>query len=391
MKGFGLSQKGGVMDFKQLQSEIIDHRRNLHKIPELGFLVYKTAAYLKEVMSNYDCTIETVATTGLACLFDFNKEETIAFRADMDALPIEENTGLSYCSTHLGAMHACGHDGHMATMLGFAHLLDSYKKTMRPVNCNVLIIFQPAEETIDGAQAIVDSKILEKYKVKSIFGMHLWPMLEKGEIASRPGPMMAKSTEVSITIEGESSHCGEPEKGIDALQAACDFVNKIYEFKDLYVQDRSILKFGHMVSGTVRNAISPYTKIEGTMRTFQDRTWDILARAMKHLGESIEKAYGVTFSLDLSKSHPAVINDEELYMKVKPYLNTLNYVELRRPVMIAEDFSCFEKVLPGIFFFLGTGTGIPLHSKDFNFDDSILIEGVRLFDTILTGTSDSLA
>ena len=166
------------------------------------------------------------------------------------------------------------------------------------------------------------------------------------------------------------------------MEAACRFVSDIYTFKSLYVKDRSILKFGKMESGTVRNAISPYTVLNGTMRTFQEKTWDTLVEAMTNLGQEIESHYGTKFTLDVSHSHPAVVNHEELYAKVKPALMDLNYVELARPVMIAEDFSFFEQQMPGIFFFLGTGTNIPLHADTYDIDESVLIEGPKLFDTL---------
>lgn len=197
--------------------------------------------------------------------------------------------------------------------------------------------------------------------------------------------MMAKSTAVEVEFDGVSAHCGDPEKGKDALEAACRFISDIYTFKSLYVRDRCVLKFGKMRSGTVRNAISPFSRLDGTMRTFHDETWNTLVNAMKSLGEEIEHVYGVKFKLDVSKSHPAVINNEELYQAIKPILINLNYVELRKPVMIAEDFSFFEQQMPGVFFFLGTGTGIPLHSDNYDIDESAIIEGVKLFEELFKG------
>ncbi len=371
-----------MINFKELSDIIIKYRRDLHQIPELGFYVYKTSAYVSNILSQFCCEVNPIVKTGLTAFFDFGQEETIIFRADMDALPIEENSGVEFASKHEGCMHACGHDGHMAAMLGFAHVLNDYLECGQSMKYNALLLFQPAEETIDGALRICGTHIFDKYKIKAIFGMHLWPMLSKGEIASRPGPMMAKSTEVSVNFEGVSAHCGDPNNGKDALEAACCFVNSIYRFKNIYVRDRSILKFGMMESGTVRNAISPYTRLEGTMRTLHEDTWDMLTNGMKCLGEDMELEYGVKFNLDVSKSHPAVINNEELYTIIKPYLMDLNYVELRKPVMIAEDFSFFEQHLPGVFFFLGTGSGIPLHSDNYDFDDTVLIDGVNLFNTL---------
>ena len=372
-----------MINYDSLSEKIIGYRHDLHQIPELGFLVYKTSSYVRHVLEQFHCEINPVVQTGLTAFFDFGQEETIIFRADMDALPIEENTGLPFASKHEGCSHACGHDGHMSAMLGFAEVLNDYLEQGQHMKYNALLLFQPAEETIDGALRICGTHIFDKYKIKAIFGLHLWPMLSKGEIASRPGPMMAKSTEVSITIEGVSAHCGDPARGRDALEAACCFINDIYQFKNIYIKDNSVLKFGMMESGTVRNAISPHTRIEGTMRTFHEDTWEMLVHAMQYLGEAVENKYGVKFSLDVSKSHPAVINNEDLYKEVKTCLvDHLNYVELRKPVLIAEDFSFFEQQLPGIFFFLGTGSGIPLHSDNYTFEEDVMIEGVKLFNTL---------
>jgi amidohydrolase len=375
-----------MIDYNELIKEVIGYRRDLHQIPELGFFVYKTNAYVRSILSRLNCTVEPVAKTGLVAYFDFGRPQTLCFRADMDGLPIEEETGLTYSSMNDGCMHACGHDGHMANLLGFAKILDSYKKDDREFNYNALLLFQPAEETIDGALTICGTHIFEHFNVKAIFGLHLWPFLEKGEIATKPGAMMAKSTAIAIDIDGLSSHCGEPEKGHDALAAACRFIDLLYDFKSEHVRERSVLKFGKMESGTVRNIISDHTRLDGTMRTFEDLTWKKLINAMKHYARQVESLYEVKFTIDTSKYHPAVVNDESLYNEIKCELvdKHMNFVELRRPSMIAEDFSFFEEQLPGLFFFLGTGTRIPLHSNNFDFDDSVLIEGIKLFDTIFT-------
>lgn len=175
-----------MIDYDKLSQEIIQYRRDLHRIPELGFLVYKTSAYIQNILSSLSCEVEIILKTGIIAFFDFGREETVAFRADMDALPIQEETGLPFASEHEGCMHACGHDGHMAGLLGFAKILDEYKKNGKTPACNALLIFQPAEETIDGALKVCGTHIFDRYKIKGIFGLHLWPMLERGEIVSRP-------------------------------------------------------------------------------------------------------------------------------------------------------------------------------------------------------------
>ena len=375
-----------MIDYDKLSSEIIQYRRDLHQIPELGFCVYKTNTYVHNVLQSLNCSVENILETGIIAYFDFGKEETIAFRADMDALPITEKTGLPFASVHEGCMHACGHDGHMASLLGFAKILDAYKRNNLDVKHNALLLFQPAEEIIEGALKICKTDIFNQYHVKAIYGLHLWPMLEAGEIASRPGPMMAKSTAVDVTFEGVSAHCGDPDKGVDALEAACRFVTEIYTFKSLHIKERSVLKFGKMESGTVRNAISPFTTLHGTIRTFQEKTWDALVKAMTDLGSKLETQYGVKFDLDVSHSHPAVLNHEDLYTQVRPALMKLRFSELEKPVMIAEDFSFFQEKVPGVFFFLGTGTHIPLHADTYDIDESSLITGPKLFETLFKET-----
>lgn len=373
-----------MIDYNNLLTKAIKYRRDLHKIPELGFDVFKTEKYIKNVLSHLNCKIEPLVKTGLTAFFDFNKADTIAFRADMDGLPIKEVNTLSFVSQHEGCMHACGHDGHVANLLAFAKLLSEHKKIGTNFNHNILLIFQPAEETIVGAKAICGTEIFEKFNVKEIYGLHLWPMLGMGTIASRPGPMMAHSTQVNIDFFGKSAHCGEPEKGNDALDAACRFVNALYKYREEHIPERCIIKFGKMSSGNVRNAISSYTRLEGTMRTFLPETWDKLVNKMNSLATAVYDVLGVNVEVDISNSHPAVINDEILFKKVKKALleSDLDFVELKKPVAIAEDFSFFQEEIPGVFFFLGTGSGIPLHSNNYNFDENVLLDGIKLFESL---------
>lgn len=373
-----------AMDVEVLKKMAVRYRRDLHKIPEIGFLVYRTGEYIRNVLSVYDCKIEPIAKTGLTVFWDFGKKDTVCFRSDMDALPIEEQSGAPYASTIPGAMHACGHDGHMANLLAFSAVVNDWKKNGEKLPHNILMIFQPAEEIIDGAKTICQTDVFSRYHVIAIYGLHLWPFLAKGEISTKPGVMMAKSMSLFVDVEGVSAHCGKPEDGRDALAAACDFVTHVYAFKENHISERSILKFGKMTSGTVRNIISNHTRLEGTVRALSNETYDKIELAVRHYARHMGTKYGVKFIVDTSKNHPAVVNNAELYAKVKSQLvkNHLNYVELRRPSMIAEDFSVFEEYVPGIFFFLGTGTNIALHSAHFDFDDSVLIEGVKLFMTL---------
>lgn len=374
--------KNNTTDYSQISKKIIKYRRDLHMIPELGYKEYETGKYILKATAEMDCQVESAAGTGFLFYFDFKKPETLAFRCDMDALPINEQTDFPFISHNPGKMHACGHDGHMAIMLGFMEIIDDIKKCGESLPHNILCIFQPAEEIILGAREICRSGILDKYNIKAIFGTHIWPAAPAGYICTMPGAMMARSTEINVVIEGLSSHAGEPEKGKDALEAAAVFISHVYAYKRANLPSNSVLKFGKMISGNVRNAISARTELFGTTRTFDDKIFDMMIAEMEAAGKMIEKNFGVSFSLDSSNSHPCVVNDPVLYKKIKPVLENLNFVEMKEPVKIAEDFSFYQEKYPGVFFHLGTDSSTPLHSADYYIDESALIEGVKLFEAL---------
>lgn len=370
------------MVYNNIEEKIIKYRRDLHMIPELGNEEHETGKYIMNAVTEMNCSMERAAGTGFLFYFDFGKPETLAFRCDMDALPIKEQTDYSFISHNDGRMHACGHDGHMAIMLGFMEIINDIKKRGEELAQNILCIFQPAEEIILGAREICNSNILDKYNIKAIFGTHIWPTVPKGYVSTMPGAMMARSTEINVIIEGISSHAGEPEKGRDALEAAAAFISRVYEYKQNNLPANSVLKFGKMVSGNVRNAISPRTELYGTTRTFDDEIFDKMIAEMETAGKMIEDDFGVKFSLDASNSHPCVVNDPVLYKQIKPLLADLNFIEMKEPVKIAEDFSFYQEKYPGVFFHLGTGSPTPLHSVNYYIDEGALIEGVKLFETL---------
>ncbi|MGN0732717.1 MAG: M20 family metallopeptidase [Emergencia sp.] len=371
-----------MKDYNEISERIIKYRRDLHQIPELSFDLPETGTYIRKVLAKLSCGMEDIAGYGVAAFFDFGRDDALCFRCDMDALPIQEVNELPFISRHEGKMHACGHDSHMAIMLGFAELIEELKSQGFSPSHNAVLLFQPAEETIDGALKICQTDFLEKYNVSSVFGLHNWPTLPKGQISSISGPMMAKSTSVDVSFDGVSAHCGEPWKGRDAMFAAVKFISEIYDFCNRE-DDSCIIRFGKLTSGTVRNAISPKSELMGTIRTFSEDTWNGIIREMDRISDEIYKEMEVTVRPEIVRYHPAVINNPALYERIIPYLDELGYKELDKPVMIAEDFSFYQEKVPGIFFFLGTGSGIPLHSVNYDMDDSVIIQGVKLFEAIL--------
>ncbi|MFR0980913.1 MAG: M20 metallopeptidase family protein, partial [Holdemania filiformis] len=224
-------------------------RRDLHQIPETSFTEFKTKEYVVSVLKTLHCEVIELLETGAAAYFDAGRPATLAYRADMDALPIQEETGLDFASRHPGKMHACGHDGHMAMLLGFAQELDQLDRS--GWKNNILLIFQPSEETVGGAKPICDTGIFEKYNVKAIFGTHLWPFIPAGSIASRPDEMMAHASEVTVTVKGKSTHCAKPDEGIDALAIGAELLCRLYAMeKKIAPNQYRILKFGNFHAGT---------------------------------------------------------------------------------------------------------------------------------------------
>ena len=356
--------------------QIITDRRELHRIPELDRELPKTVAYLTEALKDMPCRVFSPAKGALCAFFDFGKSDAIAFRADMDALPIEENSGTAFASTHPGKMHACGHDGHMAILLELARRLS--KKTT--LGHNVLLIFQPAEETMGGARPICESGVLAQYSVGAIFGLHIWPGLEKGRIFCRENEMMSHASEVNVDIYGRSAHIAKASSGIDAMMAGAEFLRQTAGAEAAYPEHiYRLLKFGRMESGTVRNAIAAHTRLEGSLRAFQDEVFDGLKQSLFDIASRVETQFGCRVEVSLSEGYPAVMNDPALFQQVAA---VLPLADPGAPSMTTEDFSWYQRYVPGLFFWLGAGDAPALHSNDFDFDEAILTRGADFFEAL---------
>ncbi|MGN0977512.1 MAG: amidohydrolase, partial [Faecousia sp.] len=285
-----------------------------------------------------------------------------------------ERTGAEYASRHEGKMHACGHDGHMAILLELARRLSEKKELPH----NVLLVFQPAEETTGGARDLCETGVFEQYNVKAIFGLHLWPGLPAGMIASRKNELMARSCEVTVDIFGKSAHIAKAAEGIDALLAGVEFYRKAYEMeRALPAKVFRLLKFGKFQSGTVRNALSAHTHLEGSLRAFQDDVFEFLQNGLRAIGRELEETYGCRVNVHMNDGYPAVMNPPDLSEAVRA---CADFTPLDAPSMTAEDFSWYQRRLPGMFFFLGVGDTPALHADTFDFDESILLKGADFFE-----------
>ena len=303
----------------------------------------------------------------------------------MDALPIQEENDQPYRSQNDGVMHACGHDGHMATLLVFAMHMTQNRADLK---ANILFIFQPAEEGPGGAEPMLKAGLFEKYNVKEIYGLHLYPEVEEGRIALRSGPLMAQTGEFDIDIKGKSGHGALPHIGIDSIIIAADLIQRLQTIisREICPIDPAVLTIGRMEGGERRNIIAENVRLEGTVRAFDEKVFQSIFDAMERHMKATEAAYNCEITYDLRTMYPPVVNDEEL---TKSFMEAnAEVVQLIEPQMIAEDFSYFQKAAPGIFFFVGTrnadkGFVFPLHNARFNFDEEALLNGVQAYANVL--------
>ncbi len=356
--------------------QLIADRRALHQIPELDRTLPLTTEYLRRALDGCRCRVFSPMPGALAAFFDFGKDSAIAFRADMDALPIAEKTGADYASRHPGNMHACGHDGHMAILLELGRRL-SEKEALQH---NVLLLFQPAEETTGGAKDLCATGILTQYRVKALFGLHLWPGLPAGEIFGRAGEMMARSCEVTVTIRGKSAHIAKADAGKDALAAGMAFYARAAELERTLPPDAfRLLKFGKFQAGTVRNALAETATLEGSLRAFQEAHFTFLQQGLLAIGAEIQAETGCYVNIHMNAGYPAVMNPRALFETV---CACVPVAPLGTPAMTAEDFSWYQQAVPACFFFLGLGDVPPLHADNFDFDDRILQKGAGFFESL---------
>lgn len=350
-------------------AQMVRYRRDLHRIPELGFDLEQTVAYVESVLAGLSCEVTHPCDSCVCAFFDAGTDvaSTTAIRADMDALPIEEATGASFASTHPGKMHACGHDAHLAMALAAAVYVDRVMhEHPGELRRNVLFVFQPAEETTGGAKTVCESGVFERYHADCIFGFHVWPDLPAGTVASCAGPMLARASETHVHIHGESIHIaktlGVPAaESHDAALAAARFLVAEREFMDeLGAEEPCICKFGLVEAGTVCNAVAGEAHIAGSLRVFTDSMLERARAGIRRVLDEACTATGCTYDIDFADGYPPVDNDAALFGLAHQAVPELELI--KEPLLIAEDFSFYQRCLPGVFFLLGCG--VPAAADD---------------------------
>lgn len=373
-------------DVAALLDKCIQLRQDLHRMPETAFEEHGTRAYIiNELKKHSPDIIQPLAGTGVKAVFYApGAETTIAFRADMDGLHIDELTECAYVSERPGKMHACGHDGHMTVLLLLAQLISRCREQLKT---NVVLLFQPAEEGGGGAKRMIEEGALQNPRVDRIYGLHVWPDVEKGKVGVRWGPMMAKTCEFDITVLGVSAHGASPQMGVDAVVVAAEFILMLQTAitRNLDPHQDALLTIGKIQGGAARNIIADKVVMNATLRVFSNEVYEKLMERIQAMADGLSRATGARIEVNTLMEYPRVDNPRYLVEDFYKYLDMQDVV-LVEPVMAAEDFSCYQEKIPGLFFFLGVGGGKnqrPLHSGLFDFDEDALLYGVEIYRRIL--------
>ncbi|MEH6830577.1 MAG: M20 aminoacylase family protein [Sulfitobacter sp.] len=370
-----------IADFAE---DMTTWRRHLHTIPELSFDCPKTAAFIKERLEEFgvDEIHEGIAQTGIVAIINGKGDgPTVGLRADFDALPIEEETGVEYASTHPGKMHACGHDGHTAMLLGAA----KYMVETRNFSGRVALIFQPAEEEGGGAQVMCQEGMMDRFDIAEVYGIHNFPGTEEGSFFTRSGPIMAAVDSFTITINGRGGHGAMPHETADPVVAACGMVTAIQTIISRNVKSgaEKVISVTQIHTGSASNVIPDTAMINGTVRTFDKETRDTIMRRMAEIVQGQAASYGVEAELDYEEGYPATVNAEAQTAfaagVARGLVGDAKVDDDFAKVAGAEDFSYMLEERPGSYLFLGAGPGAGLHHPKFNFNDEIAPLGASFF------------
>jgi hippurate hydrolase len=371
------------IDVDDLIEPLVAFRRDLHAHPELGFAEHRTAGRIAAALRALNLEVHTgIGGTGIvAVLRGGESGRTIGLRADMDALPTHEQTALPYASRNPGAFHGCGHDGHVAMLLGAAQHLARTRRFDGTVN----FIFQPAEEGLGGARAMVQDGLFERFPCERVFALHNWPDLPAGTVATRPGAIMAAADKFVIKVEGHGAHAAMPQHTPDAILAASDLVMQLNTIvaRRISPTASAVLSVTQISGGTSHNVLPALVTVTGTVRSFDRDVQDRIEASIKQVADGVAVASGTRVTVDYNRYYPATINDPEAATEALEYAGTVVKAEVApHAAFTSEDFAFMLQVCKGAYLWLGQGGGqsdVPLHHPRYDFNDAVLPTGIRLF------------
>ncbi|HSU77389.1 MAG TPA: M20 family metallopeptidase [Burkholderiales bacterium] len=381
----------------QRTSELVALRRELHQHPELAFEERETAKAVAAFLSRLGLKYKSgVGRTGVVALIEGARPgKTVGIRADMDALPIQEQTGLPFASQVPGKMHACGHDVHTVIALGVAAALSEMKSELAG---RVKLIFQPAEETLSGAQAMIADGVLDDPKMDVMLGYHNWPAVEAGKVGYNGDVVMASADAFDITLKGREGHGAHPHMGIDALAAAAQLVSQLQTIVSREVKPISpaVLTVGELHAGTARNIIAGTATLKGIVRTMEAGLAEKIEQAMRRMLEGIKTGMRVDYTLDWKRVAPALRNHrptlERLLKSARDALGAQNVLELPEPSMGSEDFAWFAERVPAAHLRIGSkiaGLDTAIHRANYDCNDLAIPVGVRVMTRAVLELSSS--
>jgi amidohydrolase len=383
-------------DVNELVPEVRTWRRELHQNPELMYDVEGTAKFVAERLRAFGCDeVKTaIGRTGVVGVIRGAKgssSRAIGLRADMDALPIEEETNLPYRSKTPGKMHACGHDGHTAMLLGAAR----YLAQSRNFSGTAVVIFQPAEEGGGGGKAMLEDGLMERFGIEQVYGMHNWPNLPVGSFAIRKGPFLAAADRFTIDIEGRGGHAAQPHLGVDPIAAGAQIVSALQTIvaRNIDPLDSCVVSVTCFHAGDTDNVIPQTAQLRGTTRTLASTTRDFAEKRITEIAKTVGAAFGVSVEVQYRRGYPPTVNhpDETDFAVAiaRKVGGDDNVATNAPPEMGAEDFSYMLEARPGAFIFIGNGDSARLHNPGYDFNDAALPYGMsywaQLVETALAG------
>ena len=372
-----------LSEARSIAPELTALRRAFHMDPELGNREFHTAARIEAALSGWGISTRRATDTAVMGRLDGALPgPAVALRADMDALPLAEATGADFASRNQGVMHACGHDVHMAAVLGAARLLACHRDELKG---SVLFLFQPDEEGRGGARRMIEAGVLEG--VDAVFGAHVSPDLPLGHVGVRYGKFYAASDTFKIIVHGVSAHGAEREKGVDALGAAAALVNRLIDLPKRLPGERAVLSVGSFHAGTAENALADRAEFAGIIRTLGPAARSELKRLFRLTVDEVTAAWGATAEATLRESYPGVVNDDAMTALVEGAARELLGRDavhaIERPTMTTEDFGYFLMQRPGSYYHIGAGCGLPLHSTAFLPDEQAPVTAAAVHAAVI--------